>query len=185
MSKNESSMLPAERVEQRILLIRGQKVMLDRDLAELYGIETKVLKQAVRRNAERFPDDFMFVLDRKELAILRSQIVTSRSESWGGSRYTPMAFTEQGVAMLSSVLKSKQAVEVNIAIMRTFVRLRKMLESHAELARKLEEIESKYDEQFRVVFDALRELMTPPEPKKNPIGFHVREEVEKYATKNG
>lgn len=181
----EVSTVLVERIEQRILLIRGQKVILDRDLAELYGIETKVLKQAVRRNAERFPCDFMFVLDREEIAILRSQFVTSRSENWGGSRYQPMAFTEQGVAMLSSVLKSKQAISVNIAIMRTFVQLRRILESHAELARKLEELESKYDEQFRVVFDALRELMKPPEPKKNPIGFHVRENVMDYAKKAG
>jgi len=176
-------MVPVERIEQKIILIRGQKVMLDRDLAELYGIETKTLKQAVRRNIDRFPDDFMFLLDREEVAILRSQIVTSRSENWGGARYQPMAFTEQGVAMLSSVLKSKQAVVMNIAIMRTFVQLRKMLESHVELANKLEELESKYDKQFRIVFDALRELMAPPEPNKNPIGFHVREEVARYSTK--
>ena len=181
----DKSIVPIECIEQRIVMIRRQKVMLDRDLAELYGIETKVLKQAVRRNIERFPDDFMFVLEKEEVAILRSQIVTSSSESWGGSRYLPMAFSEQGIAMLSSVLKSKQAVEVNIAIMRTFVQLRKMLESNVELARKLKELESKYDEQFRIVFDALRELMIPPEPKKNPIGFHVREEVAKYTTKNG
>lgn len=182
---SEECIVPAERIEQRIILVRGQKVMLDRDLAELYGIETKVLKQAVRRNVERFPDDFMFALEREEFAILRSQIVTSRSENWGGSRYIPMAFTEQGVAMLSSVLRSPRAVEVNIAVMRTFVRMRALLATHVELARKLEELESKYDEQFRVVFDALRELMTPPEPKKNPIGFHVREEITKYTTKNG
>lgn len=182
---SEDSIVPIERIEQRIILIRGQKVMLDCDLAELYGIETKVLKQAVRRNMERFPGDFMFVLDRDEFAVLRSQTVTSKPEERGGSRYLPMVFTEQGVAMLSSVLKSKSAVQVNIAIMRTFVRLRKMLESHRELALKLEELEAKYDEQFRVVFDALRELMKPPEPKKNPMGFRVREEVEKYTTRNG
>ena len=180
---NDISIVPAERIEQRIILIRGQKVMLDRDLAELYGIETKTLKQAVRRNIDRFPDDFMFLLDREEVAILRSQFVTSKTEGRGGTRYLPMAFTEQGVAMLSSVLKSKQAVEMNIAIMRTFVQLRKMLESHVELANKLEELESKYDEQFRIVFDALRELMASPEPNKNPIGFHVREDVVRYSTK--
>ena len=116
---------------------------------------------------------------------MRSQTVTSKPEGRGGTRYRPMVFTEQGVAMLSSVLRSKRAAEVNIAIVRTFVRLRKMLESHKELAKKLEELESKYDEQFRIVFDALRELMAPAEPNKNPIGFHVREEVEKYSTKAG
>lgn len=180
---SEDSIVPIERIEQRIILVRGQKVMLDRDLAELYGVETKALNQAVKRNADRFPEDFMFRLEPDE----KSELVTKcdRFESLKHSTALPSVFTEQGVSMLSSVLKSRSAVEVNIAIMRTFVRLRKMLESHRDLAQRLEELEAKYDEQFRVVFDALRELMKPPEPKKNPIGFRVREEVERYTTKNG
>ena len=143
-----------DKVESRILLIRGRKVMLDRDLAELYGVDTKVLIQAVKRNLNRFPADFMFRVTRQEVANLRSQIVTS--SSWGGRRTLPYAFTEQGVAMLSSVLRSKRAVQVNIEIMRAFVRLRAVLASHADLARKLAELERKYDGQFRVVFEAIR-----------------------------
>lgn len=169
-----------ERIESKILLLRGQKVMLDRDLAELYGVPTKALKQAVNRNAARFPDDFMFVLDRQEFATLRSQIVTSKDEARGGVRYKPMAFTEQGVAMLSSVLNSERAVQVNITIIRAFVRLRQLLASHEDLARKLAELEKKYDEQFRVVFDALHALMMPPVPPKKEIGFHVKEKRATY-----
>jgi len=142
------TIIPSERIEKAILLIRGQKVMLDRDLAELYDVQTKVLNQAVKRHANRFPDDFMFQLTREESANLKSQSVTS-SSGWGGRRTFPYAFTEQGVAMLSSVLNSDRAVEVNIAIVRAFVRLREMLASHADLARKLEELEAKVDEQFR------------------------------------
>lgn len=142
--------------------------MLDADLAELYGVEPRVLIQAVKRNIDRFPQDFMFQLTKREFSDLRSQIVMS---SWGGRRYPPYAFTEHGVAMLSSVLRSKRAVRVNIEIMRAFVRLRQILASHKELARKLEELEKKYDAQFKVVFDAIRELMTPPEPKRRRIGF--------------
>ena len=168
-----SKLIPIERIETKIFLLRGQKVMLDRDLAALYGVPTKVLKQAVRRNAERFPNDFSFVLDNQEVAILRSQIVTS--SSWGGERYAPMAFTEQGVAMLSSVLNSPRAVQVNIAIMRAFMRLRHIIASHADLTRKLDELEKKYDGQFRVVFEALRQLMNPPAPPRKQIGFGVRE----------
>ena len=164
-----------------ILQLRGQKVMTDPDLAALYGVETKALKRAVKRNITRFPDDFMFVLDNKELTDLRCQIGTS--SSWGGLRYPPMAFTEQGVAMLSSVLNSERAIAVNIAIMRTFSRLRHILSSHADLARKLEALEKKYDKQFRVVFDALREMMKPPEPPQKKIGFGVRERQAKYRTK--
>ena len=171
---------PLERIEQSILLIRGKKVMLDRDLAALYGVETKALKQAVKRNISRFPEDFMFVLTREELTNLRSQFVTS--SSWGGLRYPPMAFTEQGVAMLSSILRSKRAIEINIAIMRTFVKLRQMLESHVKLARKLAELENRYDEQFRIVFEVLNELMMPPEPKRKQIGFGVKEPKAKYRT---
>jgi hypothetical protein len=154
--------------------------MLDRDLADLYGIPTKALKQAVRRNPDRFPGDFMFVLTPEEDAILRSQSVTSNTERWGGTRYASMAFTEQGVAMLSSVLGSPRAIQVNIAIMRAFVRLRQILATHVELARKLEELERKYDDQFRAVFDALRELMNPPDPPRKEIGFHVREPGVRY-----
>lgn len=159
----------AERIESRIFLIRKEKVMLDEDLADLYKVETKALNRAVKRNLDRFPEDFMFQLTAKEFADLRSQFGTSR---WGGRRYPPYAFTEQGVAMLSSVLRSRRAVLVNIEIMRAFVRLRQMLATHADLTRKLNALEKKYDSQFRVVFDAIRELMAPPEPKKKrPIGF--------------
>jgi len=160
----------AGRIEGSILLIRSHKVMLSPDLAALYGVEPRALVQAVKRNIDRFPDDFMFQLTRAEFADLKSQIVTS---SWGGARRAPpYAFTEQGVAMLSSVLRSRRAVRVNIEIMRAFVRLRQMLASHADLARRLDELEQKYDAQFRVVFDAIRELMAPPEPPRKRIGFH-------------
>ncbi|MEQ4488821.1 MAG: ORF6N domain-containing protein [Dehalococcoides mccartyi] len=165
------SLIPADRIEQAILLIRKQKVMLDADLAALYGVETKALVQAVKRNLERFPEDFMFQLSRDEFSILRSQSVTS--SDWGGRRYPPYAFTEQGVAMLSSVLRSQRAVQVNIEIMRTFIRLRQMLASNAELAHKLDEMEKKYDAQFKEVFEAIRQLMTPPEPKRRAIGFQT------------
>ena len=160
----------AVQVERRILLIRGQKVMLDADLAELYGVPTKSLNLAVKRNAERFPEDFMFQLTGDEAAGLRFHFETSKSGR-GGRRYRPYAFTEQGVAMLSSVLRSLRAVQVNIAIMRTFVRLREMLLSHADLARKLAALENKYDAQFKVVFDAIRELMQPPTPPRQKLGF--------------
>jgi hypothetical protein len=180
MNKN---LVPVERIEQKILLLRGQKVMLSSDLAKLYEVEPKVLMQAVKRNIERFPADFMFQFAPEEDAILKSQFVTS---SWGGIRRArPYAFTEQGVAMLSSVLHSPRAIQVNIAItcppkpwrrrMRAFVRLRQMLSMHTDLAHKLDELERKYDKQFRVVFDALRELMNPPAPARKKIGFHVRE----------
>jgi hypothetical protein len=166
---NEKSLVPVEKIEKAILLIRGQKVMLDADLAVLYDVETKVLIQAVKRNLERFPEDFMFELTQEEFAILRSQFVTS--SDWGGRRYRPYAFTEQGVAMLSSVLRSGRAIQVNIEIMRAFIRLRQMLASHVELARKLAALEKKYDAQFKQVFEAIRQLMIPPEPKRRPIGF--------------
>jgi len=171
--KNKS-LIPVERIERRIFLIRGHKVMLSNDLAELYEVEPRILVQAVKRNIDRFPEDFMFQLSQEEFSILKSQIVIS---SWGGlRRATPYAFTEQGVAMLSSVLRSKRAIQVNIEIMRAFVRLRRLLASHADLARKLEAFEKKYDAQFKVVFDAIRQLMTPPETKRRPIGFRVRED---------
>jgi hypothetical protein len=165
-----SSSIPPERIERRILLVRGQKVMLDADLAELYEVETKSLTRAVGRNASRFPVEFMFQLSDEEFKDLRYQIGTS-NEGRGGRRYRPYAFTEQGVAMLSSVLRSPRAVEVNIAIMRAFVKLREMLASHRDLARKLEEMESHYDAQFRAVFDAIRQLMEPPEKPRRRIGF--------------
>jgi len=160
--------VPIERIEKSILVIRGQRVILDKDLATLYGVETKVLNQAVTRNLKRFPDDFMFRLTRQELRNLKSQFVTS---SWGGTRKLPRTFTEQGVAMLSSVLKSERAIQVNVEIMRAFVRLRQMLASHVELARKLAALEKRYDAQFKVVFDTIRELMTPQKPKRHRIGF--------------
>lgn len=148
--------------------------MLDEDLADLYGVTTKALVQAVKRNLERFPLDFMFLLTKQDAAILRSQFVTSSggSRPWGGRRNLPYAFTEQGVAMLSSVLKSRRAVQVNIEIMRAFVRIRGISAQSQELSRRLDALESKYDEQFKVVFDAIRELMTPPAtPPKRRIGF--------------
>jgi hypothetical protein len=163
------SPLRAEDISQRIHIIRGHRVMLDADLAELYGVPTKRLNEAVRRNATRFPEDFMFRLTEDDIEILRSQIATSRF--WGGRRYFPYVFTEQGVAMLSSVLNSEQAIQVNIAIMRAFVRMRRMLVSHEELARKVDALEGKYDAQFRGVFDAIRALMEPPKTPRRRIGF--------------
>jgi hypothetical protein len=165
-----SSQLPAERIEQCILLIRDHRVMLDSDLAQLYGVPTRRLNEQVRRNIARFPADFMFQLTPEEADSLRSQSATSKGGR-GGRRYAPLVFTEQGVAMLSSVLKSERAILVNIAIMRAFVKLRELLATHKELARKLEELEQKYDAQFKVVFDAIRQLMTPPEQPRRRIGF--------------
>ncbi len=155
-------------VEDMILIIRGQRVMLDRDLAELYGVTTGNLNKAVSRNLERFPEDFMFQLTRQELQNLKFHFGTS---SWGGTRKLPRAFTEQGVAMLSSVLKSRRAALVNISIMRAFIKLREMLSSHKDLARKLDELEKKYDHQFAAVFSAIRQLMAPPPNKQRKIGF--------------
>ncbi len=160
--------LSIETISNGILIIRGQKVMLDFSLADLYDVETKVLKQAVRRNIDRFPEDFMFQLTNQEYMRLRSQIVTSNR---GGHRYAPYAFTEQGVAMLSTVLRSPRAIHVNIEIMRAFVRLRQLLFSNKELAQQLVALEEKYDAQFKMVFEAIRELMKPPEVEKRHIGF--------------
>lgn len=182
--------LPAQLIESRIFLIRGQKVMLSMHLAELYDVEPRALVQAVKRNIERFPEDFMFQLTWEEASVSRSQSVILKGSADPSARsqivtlkrgqnikYLPYAFTEQGVAMLSSVLRSDRAIHVNIEIMRAFVRLRRMLTSNAELARKLAALERKYDAQFKVVFDAIRELMTPLEPKKKrPIGFASWEE---------
>jgi len=184
------SLIPNERIERSILLIRGHKVMLDRDLASLYGVTTKVLNQAVKRHKDRFPEDFMFQLTMEEARIwwtevrgsgLRSQIVTLKRGQH--IKYRPYAFSEHGILMLSSVLNSERAIQVNIEIMRAFVRLRRMLASHAELAHKLDALEKKYDTKFKVVFDAIRQLMTPPEPKKRPIGFLVEEPKVPYLTK--
>lgn len=175
----KDSMIPVETIQKAIYLIRGQNIILDRDLAAMYGVPTKALKQAVRRNALRFPSDFMFVLSREEFADWRSQFVTSNDDRMG-LRYAPMAFTEQGVAMLSSVLNSERAIQVNIAIIRTFTQMRQMIASHVEFARKLAELEKKYDAQFRVVFDAIRQLMKPPDKPRRPIGFNVREKRPGY-----
>ena len=171
MKKSKTSLMQQEAIEGKILLIRSKKVMLDRDLAMLYGVMTKYLKQQVKRNIERFPGDFMFQLTRDEFNNLRSQIATS---SWGGTRYLPYAFTELGVAMLSSVLHSKQAIQVNIQIMRAFTKLREMILSHKELRRKIEAMEKKYDYQFKVVFDAINKLLEQPEKPKGKIGFRSR-----------
>jgi hypothetical protein len=168
----ESSLLPAERIEKAILLIRGQKVMLDSDLADLYGVTTSRLNEQVKRNQDRFPDDFMFRLTPKEFKNLISQSATSSSK-WGGRRKLPLAFTEHGAVMAANVLNSPVAVAASIQVVRVFVRLREMLASHKDLARKLAELEKKYDAQFRDVFEAIRQLMIPPpEPdKKRRIGF--------------
>jgi hypothetical protein len=166
-------------IQRAILLIRGKRVMLDSDLAALYGVATKALVQAVRRNPGRFPEDFMFRLSPTETANLRSQTVTSSlRRGWGGRRHTPYAFTEQGVAMLSTVLRSRRAIEANITIMRTFVQIRRMLVSHEALAGKLAALEKKYDAKFTVVFDAIRELMSPPASRRRAIGFRPRSRVE-------
>jgi hypothetical protein len=201
--------LKPENIAQLVFFIRGEKIMLDADLARLYGVEARVLNQAVARNRKRFPADFMFWLSAKEYESLRSQIVISEKSSKdldssqfvissrkaqeaplrlrsqfviskigrGGRRYLPHAFTEQGVAMLSSVLRSSRAVEVNIAIMRTFVQLRRLMDSNADLSRKIETLEKKYDEKFAVVFAAIKQLITPPASPKRQIGFHVREQA--------
>ncbi len=172
-----------ENVESRIFLIRGQKVMLDRDLAGLYGVATKVLNQAVKRNIKRFPDDFMFKLtpsEKNELVTICDRFITLKH-----SIVAPYAFTEQGVAMLSSVLNSERAVQVNIAIMRAFVKLREILSTHKELAYKLAELEQKiekHDEEIKAIFDAIRQLTAPPEPREKKIGFRVRERGAKYRT---
>jgi hypothetical protein len=169
--------IPAERIERAILLIRGQKVLLDSDLAELYGVTTGNLNKAVKRNLARFPGDFMFQLSAPEAHDLIFQFGISKAGGRGGRRTLPYAFTEQGMAMLSSVLNSDRAVAVNIEIMRAFVRLREILASNADLSRRLDELEKKYDERFRVVFDAIRQLMKPPEgPSRRKIGFRANQE---------
>ena len=166
-----SVVFPSERIEQTILLLRGHKIILDRDLAAMYGVSTRDLNKAVSRNLDRFPDDFMLQLTRSEFNDLKFQFGTS---SWGGTRKLPKAFTEQGIAMLSSVLRSKRAIHVNIVIMRAFVKLREFAVSHKTLATKLEQLERKvggHDGQIRSLFDAIRQLMEPPTPKSRCIGF--------------
>ncbi|MDO8811394.1 MAG: ORF6N domain-containing protein [Gallionella sp.] len=179
---NKALIASVEQIESQIFLIRGQKIMLDADLAELYGVPTKVLNQAIKRNSERFPVDFMFQLTAEEFADLkcqigtsnlRSQIVTSNNPAGrGGRRHLPYAFTEHGAIMAASVLNSPRAVEASVQVVRAFVQLRQMLASNAELSGKLVALEKKYDIKFRAVFEAIRELMTPSDPKKKrPIGF--------------
>ena len=191
---SEANLIPTTRIERRILFLRGQKVMLDFDLAELYGVETRTLNQAVKRNRERFPEDFMFQLTWKEVdELVRSQIVildgktrtipskikrnprsqTVILESGKNLKFRPYAFTEQGIGMLSGVLNSPRAIQVHVAIIRTFVQLRQILASHSDLARKLAMLEGKYDKQFRVVFDAIRALMSEKKSPKREIGFHT------------
>jgi hypothetical protein len=177
--------IPTSQIAQSIILLRGQKVMLSQDIALLYGVTVKALNQAVKRHAARFPADFVFQLSVKEFGILKSQFVTS---SWGGLRRArPYAFTEQGVAMLSSVLRSERAVKVNIAIMRAFVKLRETLETNQELARKFDQLEQrvgKHDEEIAAIIDAIRQLMAPPEKPRRQIGFHVRETTPRYRVRN-
>ncbi|MDE3058654.1 MAG: ORF6N domain-containing protein [Bacteroidota bacterium] len=163
-----SSLIPIEVIERRILLVRSQKVMLDKHLAELYGVQTRDINKAVNRNIDRFPKDFMFQLTNVEFKNLMFHFGTS---SWGGTRKLPRVFTEHGILMLSSVLRSKRAVQANIAIMRTFVRLRRILASNEKLARKIKEMEKKYNEQFRVVFDAIRKILIPEEKSTRMYGF--------------
>lgn len=166
------AIIPDSRIESCIFFIRGKKVMLDRNLAELYGVKTRILNQAVRRNPERFPPDFVFQLNAHETEIWKSQIVISKSEKMG-LRKKPFAFTEQGVAMLSSVLNSTRAIQVNIQIIRTFTKLRELIASNKELREKIEKLESKYDQQFRVVFEAIRQLLEPPTKSAHKIGFNL------------
>jgi hypothetical protein len=170
---SKSILISIDKLEKMIYSIRGDKVMLDRDLAELYGVSTKALKQAVRRNIKRFPADFMFVLSSDELNNWRSQFVTSSGDR-KGLRYAPMAFTEHGVLMLSSVLKSDRAVQVNIEIMRTFLRLRRKTGSKSNLAKRVDQLERRYDGQFKVVFDAIRKLLDPKRPTRSEIGFRAK-----------
>jgi hypothetical protein len=187
------SLITSETIEKKIYLLRGQKVMLSIDLGELYKVESRALIQAVKRNIDRFPEDFMFQLTWDEVSLLKSQSVIS-NDPWAtvsrsqsvilkrglNIKYPPYAFTEQGVAMLSSVLRSKRAIRANVEIMRAFVRLRKMLASHAELAHQLKELEKKYDSQFKVVFEAIRQLMAAPERPPKKIGFQLREKRAGY-----
>jgi hypothetical protein len=174
------ALVPIEVIEKKILFIGGQKMMLDSDLAALYGVTTKRLNEQVRRNLKRFPPDFMYQLSREEFESLKSHFATS--SSWGGRRTRPYAFTEQGIAMLSSVLNSDRAIEVNIQIMRAFVKLREMMLSHKDLTRKLAELEKKYDGQFQIVFEAIQQLIEVEEKPKRKIGFLAKEQHAVYRT---
>jgi hypothetical protein len=186
MSKDRS-LISLERIERSILMIRGQKVMLDRDLAQLYGVETRALNQSVRRNKDRFPEDFMFRLTREEIMRISQFVISSAHPGVKTLKFSKnvMVFTEHGVAMLSSVLNSPRAVQVNIQIMRTFAKLREIISLNKDLARRLDELENKYDAQFKVVFDAIRQLMAPQEPQrvKRRIGFLVEEAKVPYITR--
>jgi phage regulator Rha-like protein len=173
-----ADIVPIERITNKIYLMRGMKVMLDRDLAELYDVETRTLVQAIKRNKQRFPPDFMFQLSKDEFDSLRSQIVISKGR--GGRRYPPYAFTEQGVAMLSSVLNSDRAIQVNILIMRAFTKLREMLSTHEDLKKKIDDMEKKYDQQFQIVFEAIKQLLETDEKPKKKIGFTVKEKQKAY-----
>ena len=181
---NKENIILTETIEKRIFIIRGQRVMLSSYLSELYGVEPRALIQAVKRNIDRFPDDFMFQLRKEEFDNLKSHFVIS---SWGGiRRATPYAFTEQGIAMLSSILNSQQAIQVNIQIMRTFVKIREYLSTHKVLAQKLQELESKFevhDEQIKDILNAINQLLLPPEKPKRQIGFSVKEPRRKYSIK--
>lgn len=173
-SDTENQIIPISRITDKIYMIRGVKGMFDRDLAVLYGVSTKALNQAVKRNIKRFPEDFMFILTAEELENWRSQIVTSNPWAKMGLRRPPSMFTEQGIAMLSSVLNSERAILVNIQIIRTFTRLRELLATHEELRLKLESLEKKYDEQFKIVFDAFRRLLDAENEEKSQIGFDIK-----------
>jgi len=181
--KQKYPIVSTELIASKIYIIRGLRVMLDRDLAQLYDVQTKVLKQAVNRNKNRFPEDFMFVLSTDEYTILRSQFVTSSSSGWGGSRYAPMAFTEQGVAMLSSVLNSERAIEVNIRIIRVFTRLRQMLHDNKDLRRELDEMKRTTNDRFQIVFETLDQLLNVAEQPKRKIGFTAKDHRASYAAK--
>ena len=179
---SQNAIVPIALISQKIFFARGTRIMLDADLARLYGVATKNLNKAVKRNASRFPSDFMFQLSPKELHSLGFQSGTSKPRR-GGRRYAPYAFTEQGVAMLSSVLRSSRAVQVNVAIMRSFVRLREMLTTHEELRRKIDAIEKRYDARFQAVFETIRQMLETPVPAKKPIGFHARLELSRKSAK--
>lgn len=177
----DKSLIPAERIEQSILLIRGEKVMLDADLATLYDVPTRRLNEQVKRNIERFPSDFMFQLTKQELENWRSHFAISNPAAKMSLRRRPYAFTEHGILMLSSVLKSKRAAQVNVEIMRTFVRLRRMIASSKHLAQRLDQLENKYDKRFKIIFDAIRQLMTPPDPntRDQDMGFRLPKKAKK------
>ena len=168
---NNESLIPIERIEQKIYLVRGEKIMLDSDLAEIYGVTTKRFNEQVKRNIKRFPEDFMFQLTAEEFENLRSQIATSSSITYGGRRYLPYVFTEHGALMAANILKSEIAVEASVQVVRAFVKLRQILASNAELSKKVEALEQKYDANFKVVFDAIKKLMLPPDKPRQAIGF--------------